>query len=24
VPINIDKMDKEGWADGDEFIYYPN
>ena len=24
VPINIDKMDKEGWAQGDEFIYYPN
>jgi arylsulfatase A-like enzyme len=24
VPINIDKIDKEGWAQGDEFIYYPN
>jgi arylsulfatase A-like enzyme len=24
VPINIDKMDKEGWAEGDEFVYYPN
>lgn len=24
APINIDKMHKEGWAEGDEFIYYPN
>jgi len=24
APINIDKTDEQGWAQGDEFIYYPN
>ncbi len=24
APINIDKTDEQGWAAGDEFIYYPN
>jgi len=24
VPINLDKTDEQGWAAGDEYIYYPN
>jgi len=24
VPINLDKTDEQGWAQGDEYIYYPN
>ncbi len=24
VPVNLDKIDAMGWAQGDEFIYYPN
>ncbi len=24
VPVNLDKTDAMGWAQGDEFIYYPN
>ncbi len=24
VPVNIDKTDEMGWAQGDDYIYYPN
>ena len=24
IPVNIDKIDAQGWEKGDEYIYYPN
>jgi uncharacterized sulfatase len=24
IPVNIDKVDAQGWEEGDEYIYYPN